>query len=100
MTLRDLFGIKNKDTEEPTTEAANTSELVEGKLIHVSKEGYGFITSASIPFERIFFHWTGLEGDTLKFPELKKGMKVQFKPLRMPDKGYRAIKITILNNGA
>lgn len=93
MTLRDLF--KPKVREEAPVASTN-EDLVEGKLIHVSKDGYGFITSQDIPFERIFFHWTGLDGDTLKFPDLKKGMKVMFKPQRMADKGYRAIKIHVI----
>lgn len=74
-----------------------TDTLVSGKIIHVSDKGWGFITAQDIPFTRIFFHWTGLEGDTLKFPDLRKGMKVEFKPIEMEGQGTRAIKIRVID---
>lgn len=77
-----------------------TLTIATGKIIHISDKGWGFITSQDIPFTRIFFHWTGLEGDTLKFTELKKGMKVEFKPMEMADKTIRAIKVRIIENEA
>lgn len=74
-----------------------TDKRMEGKIIHVSEdEGWGFVTSLEIKFTRIFFHWTSLRQDTKKFTELKKGMKVEFTPIEVKDKGYRAIKIKVI----
>lgn len=70
---------------------------VTGKIIKVSEdEGWGFISSKDIKFTRIFFHWTSLKQDTLKFQELKNGMKVEFTPVEVENKGWRAIKIRVL----
>ena len=51
-----------------------------GRIIRVSKTGWGFISSKDIQFTRIFFHWTALRQDTLTFPELHTGMYVEFTP--------------------
>lgn len=67
-----------------------------GKIIKVSKEGWGFISSRDIEFTRIFFHWTALVKDTLKFTELRSGMHVEFIPVETPDKGWRAIHVRII----
>jgi len=67
-----------------------------GKIIKVSDEGWGFITSKEIKFTRIFFHWTSLKQDTLNFTELTNGMKVEFTPVQVENKGYRAIKIRVI----
>lgn len=69
---------------------------VAGKIIKISKDGWGFITSKEIPFTRIFFHWTGLKQETLKFTELEKEMHVEFTPIEIPDKGWRALKIEVI----
>lgn len=69
---------------------------VTGKIIKVSDEGWGFISSKDIKFTRIFFHWTSLKQGTLKFQELKNGMKVEFTPVEVENKGWRAIKIIVL----
>jgi cold shock CspA family protein len=71
---------------------------VKGKIIKVSDEGWGFISSKDIKFTRIFFHWTSLKQDTLKFQELKNGMKVEFTPVEVENKGWRAIKIRVLKD--
>lgn len=68
---------------------------VTGKIIKVSDEGWGFISSKEIKFTRIFFHWTSLKQDTKKFQELKNGMKVEFTPVEVENKGWRAIKIRV-----
>lgn len=70
-----------------------------GKIIKVSDSGWGFISSKNIKFTRIFFHWTSLKQDTLKFQELKNGMHVEFTPIEVEGKGFRAIKIEVLNDG-
>ena len=80
-------------------------ELIEGSIYYINKNedkgGYGFISSKAIPYERIFFHWSDLKPNTVKFRDLKKGMKVHFKPLyQEPNefnnkKGYRAIQVRV-----
>jgi cold shock CspA family protein len=69
---------------------------VVGKIIKISDKGWGFIVSKSIPYTRIFFHWTSLNQSTAHFTELTKGMEVEFTPVEVPDKGTRAIKIDVL----
>lgn len=70
---------------------------VVGRVIKVSKTGWGFISSRDIEFTRIFFHWTALRQDTVKFPELKTGMHVEFTPLEIPGKGYRAVHVRVID---
>lgn len=71
-----------------------------GKIIHLDEKGFGFITSAELEFTRIFFHWTGLTQNTLNFKQLKRGMKVEFEAKQSPnpDKGWRAVKIKVIEN--
>lgn len=70
-----------------------------GKIIKIeSEEGWGFISSMDIKFTRIFFHWTSLTQDTLNFTALKNGMRVEFTPVEVENKGFRAIKIRVLPN--
>src|ERR1035437_9780172 len=69
---------------------------VTGKIIKVSDDGWGFISSKDIKFTRIFFHWTSLKQDTKKFQELKNGMRCEFTPVEVEGKGFRAIKIVVL----
>lgn len=68
----------------------------QGKIIKVSENGWGFISSKDIKFTRIFFHWTSLKQNTLKFTDLKNGMKVSFTPVEVEGKGWRAIKIEVI----
>ena len=77
--------------EEPTGQ-----KLIKGKIIHLNDEGFGFITSIEIPFTRIFFHWTGLRGDTLKFTDLRENMKVEFSAYQHNEKGWRAVNIKVI----
>jgi len=55
-------------------------ERLYGQIMFVNKSpekgGYGFIKSPSVPFTRIFFHWTELIG--YEFLELEKEMDVSF----------------------
>jgi cold shock CspA family protein len=62
----------------------------------VSKSGYGFISSKNIEFTRIFFHWTSLKQNTVPFLELKMGMMVEFTPIQVPNKGWRAIHVSVI----
>lgn len=68
-----------------------------GRVIKVHKTGWGFISSKDIEFTRIFFHWTALRQDTLKFPELKTGMHVEFTPVEIPGKGFRAVHVRVID---
>lgn len=83
---------ENEAPESPET------KRVTGKIIKVSEDGWGFISSKDIKFTRIFFHWTSLKQDTLKFTELKNGMRVEFTPIEIEGKGMRAIKISVLTD--
>jgi cold shock CspA family protein len=75
-------------------------KLVVGRVIKVHKTGWGFISSKDIQFTRIFFHWTALRQDTVKFPELKTGMYVEFTPLEIPGKGVRAVHVRVIEKPA
>lgn len=93
---------KTGSTEEPTeTETVEISngdkdKRVQGKIIKISEKGWGFITSRDVPFTRIFFHWTSLKQDTIKFTELERGMSVEFTPVELEGKGCRALRINII----
>lgn len=77
----------------------NKEELrVHGKIIKVSDSGWGFISSKDIKFTRIFFHWTSLLQDTLKFTDIHNGMKCEFTPIEVEGKGFRAIRIRIIQD--
>jgi cold shock CspA family protein len=73
-----------------------TDIKVIGRVIKVSKAGWGFISSKDIEFTRIFFHWTALRQDTVTFPNLRTGMIVEFTPLQIPGKGYRAVHVRVI----
>ncbi len=90
-----------REEEEPMeTQVAQVerkeAERINGKIIKVSDEGWGFIIAQDIPFTRIFFHWTSLVHDTFKFPELRRGMHVEFVPVDKGERGYHAIKVKVL----
>jgi cold shock CspA family protein len=84
--------------EPETPNDTKEEKRVVGKIIKVSSDGYGFISSKEIPFTRIFFHWTSLRPDTIKFQDLRSGMKVSFVAFEVEDKGWRAIKIKMEEN--
>lgn len=69
---------------------------VTGRIIKVSKAGWGFISSRDIEFTRIFFHWTALRQGTIPFLELRTGMQVEFTPVQIPGKGWRAVHVRVL----
>ena len=87
---------ETKEIEESNKPIKPEEKRVIGKVIKVSEKGWGFISSRDIKFTRIFFHWTSLRQDTLRFPDLKIGMQVEFSPVEVPDKGMRAIKIKVV----
>jgi cold shock CspA family protein len=82
--------------EEFTNSKRPEEKRIIGKIIKLSEQGWGFITSKEVKFTRIFFHWTSLKQDTINFTDLKVGMLVEFTPLEVQDKGIRAIKIKVL----
>lgn len=95
--FKSFFG--SKDTPEGDNSPVKPDDKrVTGKIIKVSEDGWGFISSKEIKFTRIFFHWTSLKQDTKKFQELKNGMKVEFTPVEVENKGWRAIKISVLTD--
>ena len=73
-----------------------TTTRVIGRIIKVNRAGWGFISSKEIEFTRIFFHWTALQYNTTPFLELKTGMMVEFTPLKIEGKGYRAVHMRVL----
>lgn len=73
------------------------SKVIKGKIFFISEDGFGFIQSKDIPFTRIFFHWQALRQDTLNFKDLEEGMEVEFIPEKHPERGYRAIKVKVIN---
>lgn len=91
-----------ENMEANTETTANTEKKeevkVKGKIIKVSEEGWGFIIAPDIPFTRIFFHWTSLVHDTKKFPDLKRGMHVEFVAVdKGENRGYHAIKVRVVD---
>lgn len=87
-------------SDEPDIVAEDTTdpERIEGKIIKISPEGWGFISSKAIPFTRIFFHWTSLNQNTLNFKELETGMMVEFIPIEVENKGWRANRVSVLKD--
>lgn len=85
--------VKLNESNEPVKPQ---EKRITGKIIKISDDGWGFISSKEIKFTRIFFHWTSLKQDTIKFQELRNGMKVEFTPVEVQDKGWRAIKIKVV----
>lgn len=97
MTIMGEFAKDLQNTGDIPTTTVTEDRRVKGKIIKISEKGWGFITSQEIKFTRIFFHWTSLKQNTVNFTDLKNGMKVEFTPIEIPDKGCRAIKIEVLN---
>jgi cold shock CspA family protein len=101
MSILDKFRKPDEPTTtdiEPKVKETVERKRVEGKIIKLSDDGWGFITTKEIPFTRIFFHWTSLNQDTLHFTELKVGMEVEFTPIELNEKGWRAIRIDVLED--
>ena len=81
--------------------------LTTGKVIKVSKDGWGFIVSPSLRYRTIYFHWTALNKfDNVFFEDLRKGAKVEFElvenyidKVTNENLGPRAFRIQVLENG-
>jgi cold shock CspA family protein len=70
-----------------------------GKIVRLHQhKGYGFISTPDLPFTKIFFHWSALIQSTLNFVQLKPGMKVEFTPIKLEDKGYRANHVKVIDD--
>ena len=81
---------------EPEPPKMNEKRVI-GKIIKLELNGgWGFISSQDIKFTRIFFHWSSLTQNTLRFDKLEKGMLVSFVPIEVEGKGIRAIKIEVI----
>lgn len=94
--------MKEAEIEQLTTNADNDAAPNEekrhiGHIIKLHPDGYGFISSREIPYTKIFFHWTSLD-HKVNFLDLKFRMKVSFVAQKIPDKGFRAIKIHVETN--
>lgn len=93
------------DTEESLArEKAEKEKRIKGKIIRIDPKGYGFIISSELPFERVFFHWSSLRNNTLRFPNLRRGMTVEFvarhqgkDEITGDDKGYKGIRIIVVD---
>ena len=89
-------GDEDIEWNENEPESMNEKRVI-GKIIKLELDGgWGFISSKDIKFTRIFFHWSSLNQNTLKFDQLKRGMLVSFVPIEVIDKGTRAIKIEVI----
>jgi cold shock CspA family protein len=100
--FKKFFGGETTAEEGDNSPVKPDEKRIQGKIIKLDqseeKGGWGFISSKDLKFTRIFFHWTSLKQDTLKFPDLRNGMKVEFTPVEVQDKGWRAIKIRVLTD--
>jgi cold shock CspA family protein len=92
---------KGKVTSEK--KVALPGDIIQGMITNIPEDkitgklkGYFFISSDDLPFERIFAHWSGLRQDTLRLPELRKRMKVEFELKYDEEDGYKAIKVKVI----
>lgn len=79
---------------------------IEGKIIHLDEEGWGFFSSDEVKYERIFFHWSALSKGERNFKFLERGMRCTFDCVYIKssqdgqlDKGWRALKIKVTDDG-
>jgi len=89
--LKNILG--QHDMKEEDIDPEGT--VIQGKILSLNDKGFGFISSTSLRFTKIYFHWSALEQDTLNFALLKKGMKVEFKLIHT-QQGPRGIKVRVL----
>lgn len=105
--MRKLTKGESIESNDNLNDKAEVGDLIQGvitNIIHTTDEkkgGFGFIASPALPYERIFFHWSGLRQDTLRFPVLEKKMRVEFilqysERSEQHEGGYRAVKIRVL----
>ena len=93
---------KTTEVTEESNKTAKIGDTISGTITNIiqtkgnKKGGYGFISSPDLPYERIFFHWSGLHQQTLRFPALKRRMKVEFQLQHDDIQGFRAIKMKVI----
>lgn len=78
---------------------------ITGTIIYLNEKGWGFINSHSIPFEKVYFHWSGLNSKKApNFQKLEKGMTVKFNAHTKPDEDgkmrWKAINVEVINGQA
>ena len=106
--IQRILGVDSSQDNEPLDLRDNTDDKllnqgtfiekrVRGKITRVDTRGFGFISSLDIPYTRIFFHWSGLLQSTRNFKDLDKGLTVEFNPFLIEGKGYRALKIEVVD---
>lgn len=70
-----------------------------GTIVKLDKTGgWGFITSKEKAFTRFFFYWTAIKSNLVQFTDLKLGQLVDFEPQWVEEKGWRAIRIELVND--
>lgn len=108
--MQKLTSPKRDESEtEEVVKPAQVGDTIQGIITNIiypnkaknKKGGFGFIGSTALPYERIFFHWSGLRQNTLRFPQLEKKMKVEFvleysEPSERHEGGFRAVKIKVI----
>lgn len=82
------------DSIKESREMTDTGTMT-GRVIKVSKRGWGFISSMDLQFTRIFFHWTALRGGSVPFLKIEKGMHAEFVAVEIPTKGWRAVHVLV-----
>lgn len=73
--------------------SVSENKKIIGKIIHLSQNGYGFIESKELQFTRIYFSWKNLH-PAVQFTRLKVGDLLEFFPYFTEGRGYKAMKIT------
>jgi|SRR3954470_18863779 hypothetical protein len=91
----DVREIQNEDSKLPI--GPESTERFKGQITKLNPNGWGFINSREVPFTRIFFHWTSLTQDTLRFPALRERMTVEFNTVEVPERGTRATKLRVID---
>lgn len=99
-----LYGVSRTMKEAEVIPLDTLPKRIKGKIVKLDKEGgWGFIISNEMRFKRFYFHWSALPA-TVDFTELEVGERVEFDPINYTDprtneeKGWRAFRITILEN--
>lgn len=101
MTFRDLLKGNQAVPEELAEETQSPRYTgVKGRIFFLNQdEGWGFIEATNQPelkFKRIYFHWQWLIADTYEFENLERGMEVEFEAREHERKGWRAIKVRVI----
>lgn len=101
MSFRNLLRGNQSIPEEVAEETQSPRyKDVRGKIYLLNQdEGWGFIEAINQPelrLKRIYFHWQWLASDTYEFENLERGMEVEFEAYEHERKGWRAIKVRVI----